>query len=324
MSLRLGLIGAGRWGKRYIQTLNSLSEARLTCLCTRHPENAALSRHPVEVVADWRALCQPGKVDGVILATPPATHGEILRACLGARLPAMVEKPLCLSLSEALQLQALTRASGLPVLVDHTQLFQPAYEEIHARFRRPGSVRFIRSEGEALGPFRTDVAVLWDWAPHDVALCLDLMDGPPHSVACLGGLASPAGPGVLSLRLLFADGVEAWINLGPHSTQKRRRLSVFGPDHVLVFDDLASEKLMQRRLDWDARYAGSEQRVEAEQAVPVANDLPLTRAVRDFVLGLQGKLSRHFGLDLAVNVIRVLTAAEAALRVPASIPVPPR
>ena len=96
------------------------------------------------------------------------------------------------------------------------------------------------------------------------------------------------------------------------------------PDHVLVFDDLAPEKLTRRRLEWDARYAAPEQRVEAEQTIPVANELPLTRAVRDFVLGLQGRFSRHFGLDLAVNVIRVLSAAEEALRVPASIPVPPR
>ncbi|HEY2953466.1 MAG TPA: Gfo/Idh/MocA family oxidoreductase [Verrucomicrobiae bacterium] len=321
MSLRLGLIGAGRWGKRYIQTLNSVSEARLTCLSTRHQENAALSLHPLEVVPDWRALCQPGKVDGVIIATPPATHAEILRACLKARLPAMVEKPLCLSLPEALQLQA--QASRVPVLVDHTQLFQPAYEEIYARSRPPGSIRFIRSEGESFGPFRSDTSALWDWAPHDVSLCLDLMGALPQSVACFGGLAGPAGPGVLSLRLAFAAGVEAWANIGPHSTQKRRRLSVFGPNHVLVFDDLAPDKLSQRRLDWDARYSGPEQLEQAGQAIPIANDLPLTRAVREFVLGLQGKPSRHFGLDLAVNVIRVLAAAEEALRVPASIPVPP-
>ena len=42
-SLRLGLIGAGRWGRAYIRTLKSMAGVELARLCSANPESPKLA-----------------------------------------------------------------------------------------------------------------------------------------------------------------------------------------------------------------------------------------------------------------------------------------
>jgi predicted dehydrogenase len=316
MSTRLGLIGVGRWGKRYVQTIAKLEQAQLTHLCTRHPENAKLLSNPVQITNNWRELCRNKQIDGVIIASPPETHAEILRECLEAGKPALVEKPLCMSSKDAVMLQELNRKLKIPVLVDHTQLFQPAYEKISNEFPNPEDIKFIHSEGEDYGPFRKDASVLWDRAPHDLALCLDLLKELPVSVSCIGAVSwngLPAHSQMLILKLCFKSDVVCWINVGHLATQKRRFFSVFGENRAFVFDDLAQDKLKEFRIQWSDRCNNPHQILEKGVTVAIAPEFPLTRAVLEFVNGIKGNLSNKFGLDLAVNVIRLLEAAQQSL-----------
>ncbi len=318
MSVRLGLIGVGRWGKRYVHTINQISEVRLTHLCTRDPANARLVSNPVEVSDDWKALLRSRELDGIIIATPPHTHAEILHACLDAGLPAMVEKPLCLSFADALKIKQHVEACAVPVLVDHTHLFQPAWQEIRRHFHDPGEIRFIHSEGMAYGPFRKKgISVLWDWAPHDLAMCLDLMQSLPQQIVCLGiasGSRSSLDAEMLVLKLNFSS-TEAWIHIGHLSMQKRRRFSVFGENEAMVFDDLAENKLNEYPAVWGRQIEEAQDIFKRGRVIDVSRDLPLNRAVVEFAQGIRGQLSERFGVDLAVNVIQILDAAQKSLEV---------
>jgi len=317
MSVRLGLIGAGRWGRRFLATVPSVPQARLVSLATRVASNASLVGDGVELTSDWRALCRSEQVDGVIIATPPSTHPEMLRACLAARKPALVEKPLCLGLGPALELEREVRASGLPVLVDHTFLFHPAFEEMLRQCREPGEVRWIHAEGRAWGPFRAEkVPVLWDRGPHDVAMCLALMRALPVAVTGLAAWTD-APPAVdaqmITLRLEFREGAVAWIEIGHLASQKRRRFSVFTADRTLVFEDGMPEPLIAISRPW--RFEGG-QAEAPRQTLEVERELPLNRVLREFVAGVAGRPSKRFGLALAVDVARVLEAAGRAVANP--------
>ncbi|MDP6088321.1 MAG: Gfo/Idh/MocA family oxidoreductase, partial [Nitrospinota bacterium] len=166
--LRLGLIGAGRWGRAYIRTIQSMPGAGLARLCSSNPESRGLVDSACRITPKWNDLVEAGDLDGLIVATPPALHAEMAEAALSAALPVMVEKPLTLNLAEAERLARIAGGGDVPVLVNHVHLFHPGYAALKKEAARLGPIRFIRSEGGSWGPFRKHTPPLWDYGPHDL------------------------------------------------------------------------------------------------------------------------------------------------------------
>src|SRR5262249_4141029 len=150
---------------------------------------------------------------------PALTHAEILREALQLGIPALVEKPLSFNLKEAETLAALSRASGVPFLVNHVQLFHPAYQALKTMIDE--SIRVIRSSGGNQGPDREDCSPLWDYGPHDVALCLDLAGASPEKIQ-----VKDAAPGNYSIEMGFSSGTRSEISGGNRFEKKVRKLEV--------------------------------------------------------------------------------------------------
>src|SRR5262245_34852865 len=129
--------------------------------------------------ADWRDLLDAGAVDAIIVASPPQLHAEMANAAVDAGLPVLIEKPLTMDLGEATALRDRAEERRALVMVGHTHLYHPAYRALKALAPRYGAILGIDAEAGNLGPYRSDVPVLWDWGPHDVALCLDLLGTKP-------------------------------------------------------------------------------------------------------------------------------------------------
>ena len=293
--LRLGLAGAGRWGRNYIRTIAGLGELRLTRIASRNPQTAALAPADCRVVKDWRELIDASAIDGVIVATPPASHAEIARAAILAGIAVLVEKPLALCAADARAIRDLAVERRVLVLVGHTHLFSPAFRALKKLVARYGGVREIHGEAGNQGPYRRDVSVLWDWGPHDVAMCLDLMQQTPASAACAVRERSERDGGAaetVSIALSFPCGVPARILLS-NSIEKTRRFRVRCAAAEIVYDDLSPHKLL----------------VDGAP-VTLESDLPLTVAVREFAAAIAAGGTDHGSLNLGVSVVEVLESCE--------------
>lgn len=293
--VRLGLIGAGRWGKNFIRTVRGLDGVTLSVLCSHNPDSRSLVDANCTILRDWHDLLGRNLCDGVIIASPPDTHTEILGTMIRARMPSMVEKPLTLDLQEALDLQQLLRQTPTPVLVDHTYLFHAAYREMKRWSSQFGPIRSIQSEGGNQGPFRPNYSPLWDYGPHDISMCLDLMKSPPQLVSCRASETKQGGN--YELELTFPNDVRASIKVGNLARARIRTFTVRHEEHALTFDDLAPQKL---RLDG--------------AAITVAEKPPLTVAAETLASGIRNGTTEGFGLDLAVEVVRALHVAQQSLR----------
>lgn len=314
--IRFGLIGAGRWGKNYIRTLAGLSDrCRLTHLCTSHPENASLVAHPVEVLADWRKLIS-AQCDAVIISSPSHTHAQMAEACLDAGKPFIVEKPFFLDMPAAERVCARIEAAKLPVLVEYTQLFNPAYQALKWRLSEMREkIHLIVSEGMSLGPFRGDEPALWNWCSHDVGMCLDLLGKTPDRVEALAGPRDAKGrPEQVSVRLDFPQGAAAWIQVGYLSPQKRRQLSVFTDEQLYSFDDLAADKLTVSPFSFPKRYQGPVPSPLVREPIALSSATPpLTAAVLYFLDALQGGDRSLCEMRLTLELTRILARCEARL-----------
>jgi len=310
--LKLGLIGAGRWGRNYIKTIEEQDGVHLHRLASRNPKSRTLVGDDCCIDQDWRALITANDLDGLIIATPPALHGEMATAALAAGIPLLIEKPLSLDLAEAQNLLVLARKQKAAIaLVDHIHLYHPAYAELKSQALGLGRLHGVRSAGGDWGPFRTDVSVLWDRASHDVAMCLDLVGESPVSVSAYRKETrkTPEGSGeTIAIKLNFAGGVVADIEVGNLMDRKKRFLAVHYDHETLIYDDLSVTPLVR-----EPRPSGACDPAAAT-VIDVPPGLPLACAVEAFARAIRLGEQDLAGLELGVRVVQTLTACDAALR----------
>ena len=301
-ALRIGLVGAGPWGRNYLKALARRNDAAAVAVGSRNPETLALAGGNCRVHENWRALTDE-KLDGVIIATPPATHLPIASYFGELGIALLIEKPLCLNLGEALAFRDSATKFHAPVLVDHIHLYSPAYRLLKQLSPLLGRVIAIHSACGRNGPVRPDTPALWDWGPHDVSMALDLMVTAPVAIAGRRTLHRPCGPGQeenFEIKLEFPNAIRANIAVG-NAMDPVHRFEVAHERGDLVYDDLADRKLTYRPAP-----GGSEPRVAQTVAAAGPFRPPLDCVVEDFCAAIRAGRPDSRQLDLAIGVIRVL------------------
>ena len=144
----LALIGKGRWGERYIQTIKDVEGCNLKYIVSR----------------DYSTV---ENVDGVIIATPPETHEEIMKhfSC-----PILCEKPLVTTLSGL-------RIDG-EIMTGFTHLYNKKLQAWKSR-----SVNSIQVTLGNTEPYSKSSAI-WEMGIHGIAISLFLL-GYPKEVKAL-------------------------------------------------------------------------------------------------------------------------------------------
>ncbi|MCH9670782.1 MAG: Gfo/Idh/MocA family oxidoreductase [Gammaproteobacteria bacterium] len=305
----VGLIGLGRWGRNLARTLLSSPYFDLRAIATRSEirdaprfrEEADLptSFLNARLVSSWRELLEDSSISALVVAVPPSTHYEILSACIRARVPVLVEKPLTLSLREADALVALRAHHNVTVMIDHTQLFSPGYLALRAALG-DATIHDVRFEAGGWGPFRAGVPVSWDWGSHDVAMSIDLFGMPPIAAQCTvhdskmidGGLAQD-----IAIELGFGDGRTAFSHLSNMRESKTRKMVVELSDARFIYDEYYEAPLTRIALD------GTQRVIDFER------EPPLQAVLREFFNVLSGVSANHSTLELGRDVVAVLEKA---------------
>ena len=302
--MRIGLVGAGRWGRRYIETLRHLPGVQLVHLASGNPESSKLVPSECQVTPIWREVAENRALDGVILATPPATHAEMALAAINAGVPVLIEKPMTLSLHDACDIVDAAETRGVLAMVGHTHLYSNAFRALKQKGNSLGSLRHTQSAGGSWGPFRPDTPVLWDWGPHDIAMCLDLFGSfPRHVHATLNGVeATPQGTGeAIAITLDFEGGARSEIHVSNIECRKQRVFEAIYADGKLIYDDLAENKLVYYAVSGPAG------------AVPIDKTMPLDNLVEAFCGAIGKREGSSPSLRLGLKVIEILAACELAL-----------
>lgn len=303
-AVRLGLIGVGRWGRNIVRTVSGLGgQFALAAVASSNPATAALVPPGCQLFDDWRAMLNGGGLDGVVIATPPAVHAEMALAAIAAGIPVLVEKPLTMDVAEAEAVVKAAAAAQVAVMVDHIHLYNPAFRRLLELAPGLGGIRAVHSRAGNRGPYRADSSVLWDWGPHDAAMMLRLFGRAPERVVARR-LESASVDGAMaelvSLTLDFG-GVAAEARLGT-LMDRCRQFVVEGEAGTLIYDDFAADKLVFQP-------AGA----RSAEAVMVAGAAPLECLIREFAAAAAGLAPPDDGLDLGLQVTRMLAEAERQL-----------
>jgi predicted dehydrogenase len=294
--VRLGLIGAGRWGRAVIATTRRSTKASLHAVASRNPATTGVVGTSCRLYRDWRDLLDDPEIEGVILTVPTSAQPGIAEQVIRRRLPLLLEKPVASRVPEAEALIALAREVGTLVQVDHIDLFNPALMALLDNLSGPTEIVRMSGRWCNTGPYREDISGFWDYGAHALAVCLHIVGDDPRPAAARNVAASDPGE-LVECELRWASGAVATITAGNGADGKQRRFSIACRDRVLRYDDLAADKATIDDL-------------------PIAYEpaSPLDVVVDRFAGAVAQKHRSCSDLDLGVRVVGLLAAFDGMLR----------
>jgi predicted dehydrogenase len=129
----MAVIGAGYWGPNVVRNALALSATELRWVCDRELGRAhgvVGGQSSIRVTPDIGDVLADDGVEGVAIATPPATHAELALRCIEAGRHVLVEKPLADSYEAGLRVVEAAEERGVVLHCDHTFCYTPAVQKI--------------------------------------------------------------------------------------------------------------------------------------------------------------------------------------------------
>jgi predicted dehydrogenase len=246
----LAQIGCGYWGPNLLRNFSALPGVRVKYLVDSSAERRTfVSRNfpATQAIADVAPVLADPEVSGVVIATPAGSHFTLAKAALEAGKHVFVEKPLATTVAEVDALGAIAQARGLIVMVGHTFLYNSAVRYVRGLIERGelGEIRYIYSQRLNLGRIRSDIDALWNFAPHDISIIQYWLGNPePLAVFRHGMDFMQSGiEDVVFLNISYPGKVMANIHVSWLDPQKVRKMIVVGSKKMVIYDDVADDKV---------------------------------------------------------------------------------
>jgi len=308
----VAVVGCGYWGKNLVRNFSQLGRLRVICDSSYETLEELKDKFDVEGVSDFEKVLAIPDVQAVVVATPAPTHASLVIQALAAGKDVFVEKPLALTLEDALEIQAAAHKSDCILMVGHLLEYHPALIKLRHLVAegRIGKLQYLYSNRLSFGKVRTEENVLWSFAPHDICTILGCVGQLPRSVQAIGSAHLSQAEDFCTINLEFEQNVRAHIFVSLLHPFKEHRLVVVGDSGMLVFDDVSV----------DSKLTFYEQRAELQHDIPVLEKnsktvIPIDQA-EPLRLECQHFLdcieSRHTPLTSIQNGIDVLTVLQSA------------
>jgi predicted dehydrogenase len=267
----IGVIGCGYWGPNLLRNFSENEEASLSWMCdldARRLETLGRRYPSAKTTTDYRQLLSDTQLAAVVIATPVSTHFTFAREALEAGKHVLIEKPFTANVAEAEQLIELAERNHLTLMVDHTFIYTGAVHKIKeiVASGELGDLLYFDSVRINLGLFQRDINVVWDLAPHDLAIMDFIIDRQPLSVTATGSCHVERGiENIAYVMLRFTDEFIAHFHFNWLSPVKIRRTLIAGSRRMIVYDDIEpTEKI--RIYDKGVMVTRSEEAEDKEDA----------------------------------------------------------
>jgi predicted dehydrogenase len=247
--IKVAQIGCGYWGPNLLRNFTALSECEVSHLVETSEERKEFVRnqHPsINTSLSFEQILHEESIDGLVIATPAGFHFEQTKQALLANKHVLVEKPMATSLAEIKELASIASPKKLTLMSGHTFLYNDAVKYIKNQIDtdKLGEIRYIYSRRLNLGRIRSDVDALWNFAPHDISIIQFLLNEPkPNEVNSFGMDFIQKGINDVIFLNLRYEKTLANIHVSWLDPLKTREIVVVGSKKMIVYDDIADEKI---------------------------------------------------------------------------------
>ena len=289
MTIRVGVVGAGKMGLSHFAIANALPGASVAAVCDSSSYVLGVLRKyaGVETYSGVDEMLERGKLDGIIVATPTSTHFPVAKQALERGVHLFVEKPLTLTAGQSRELADLARARHLVNQVGFHNRFIGTFREARSLLRNGvlGTVTnihgsafgqvVIKEQGSTWRSRKSEGGgCLHDYACHVIDL-MNFLVGPPQKVsgARMQKIFSTDVEDAVSAMLDYGPGMSGILetNWSDETVRKMSTtISVHGTNGKLVVDRQELKVYLRAGCDsppylegWNTRYI-----TELQEAVP--------------------------------------------------------
>ena len=140
MTIKFGLLGAGRIGKVHAKAVTGDTQARLVAVADAMPAAAqAIADQYGCEVRTIEAICAAKDIDAVVICTPTDTHADLIEAFVKAGKAVFCEKPIDLSLARVKACLEVVRKHKGTLMVGFNRRFDPHFRAVRAEIDK-GSI----------------------------------------------------------------------------------------------------------------------------------------------------------------------------------------
>jgi len=194
IKIKIGVIGAGRWGKKHIEEYSKLKDLELAWISDLSKENLNLcqEQYNIKNITNNYKDVLSSNVQAVSICTSNETHFEICKDALNAGKHVLVEKPLTLDSKKAYELVNIAKKSNKILAVGHIFRYNNAINEVKKLIENNffGNLYYIRFQWtiqwmpEIYPDKQLDIVV--DMMPHLYDIMNYLTGLWPEKITCFG------------------------------------------------------------------------------------------------------------------------------------------
>lgn len=327
-------IGVGYWGPNLLRNLVSNKKCKVMTVADLSSERRdyVQRNYPaIKVTGNVDDILKNPEIDAVVIATPVATHFDLALKALKAGKHILVEKPLARSVAEVEEIGKLATEKKLTAMVGHTFLFNAAVRYVKKLIDSGelGDIRYIYSQRLNLGRIRSDVDALWNLAPHDISIIQYWLGDPaPLSVVRRGiDYIQNKVDDVVFLNIIYPNKIMANIHVSWLDPQRVRLMVVVGSKKMVVYDDVAENKIaiydkgidrkavLGENMDYDNQHFPTFNHRSGDVLLPKIDfQEPLKVEIDHFIDCIQNGTECITGIDHARKVVEILAGSNNSVR----------
>ncbi len=296
MSLTIGLVGVGPWGKHVLRDLRALGAT--VHAVARSAESIARAKDggAASIVETPELL---PRCDGYVIANQTTSHLDAIDVLLPRGTPIFCEKPIS---SDVERVKRLPREAHDLIFIMHKWRYHPAIIELAriARSEEYGPVKGLRTYRVGWGNPHPDTNSLWILAPHEMSIALTILGELPALVSATPDPTDADGGGVAYMRT--SGGVNFTTEFSSGHPLALRRVVLCCRDATCQLDQSDYGLIIVHRPN-----------EKTPQHIRVSDDMPLLAELRAFVEHVRGGPPPMSSLSDEIEIIKTLAQIEALI-----------
>ena len=250
MTVNVGVIGVGYWGKKHVEEYLDLPMVKINSVCDINEENLSYCSDNFGITnttTDYNKILSLDEIEAVSVCTSNDTHFKICKKALKNKKHVLVEKPMTLHFKEAKELVEIALKKEKVLSVGHIFRFNNALTEVKRLISKRffGKIFLIEENwtNRELPYKNRDVII--DLAPHTFDILNYLLDEWPNEILCVGEVYRRSELEETAYIISkFKSGVLAHTNISWLFPEKKRVISIIGENRSATINVLTQDVIV--------------------------------------------------------------------------------